>query len=314
MAKKSKIIIAFLLVILMLISILQIKSLAANPNDSDMVVIKENDEQYLIYINGLLNEKFEFAFADSADASNLSYIESIEDDNGNSIAYVDSGLINQYFNTDNTYIWVSTENETLISGEKIVLTDVKTVQELQGIENITKNITVESSAEDEKIKINGTEGTEYYYKFFAPGSSEEYNKLLNLVNEISGFNDETDMFTKLQAYCELEDVYNSLVSNLGDDNWTKAENLEITKPYGAKENEQYVLWLKDSNGNIDVQFLTAYEREVTIVDEVEKTEEVTVSLPVTYDNMTGLFIALAVVVLAIVVIIAMKIISKKRKA
>ena len=122
------------------------------------------------------------------------------------------------------------------------------------------------------------------------------------------------MFTKLQAYCELEDVYNSLVSNLGDDNWTKAENLEITKPYGAKENEQYVLWLKDSNGNIDVQFLTAYEREVTIVDEVEKTEEVTVSLPVTYDNMTGLFIALAVVVLAIVVIIAMKIISKKRKA
>lgn len=314
MAKKSKIIIAFLLVILMLISILQIKSLAANPNDSDMVVIKENDEQYLIYINGLLNEKFEFAFADSADASNLSYIESIEDDNGNSIAYVDSGLINQYFNTDNTYIWVGTENETLISGEKIVLTDVKTVQELQGIENITKNITVESSAEDEKIKINGTEGTEYYYKFFAPGSSEEYNKLLNLVNEISGFNDETDMFTKLQAYCELEDVYNSLVSNLGDDNWTKAENLEITKPYGAKENEQYVLWLKDSNGNIDVQFLTAYEREVTIVDEVEKTEEVTVSLPVTYDNMTGLFIALAVVVLAIVVIIAMKIISKKRKA
>ena len=314
MAKKSKIIIAFLLVILMLISILQIKSLAANPNDSDMVVIKENDEQYLIYINGLLNEKFEFAFADSADASNLSYIESIEDDNGNSIAYVDSGLINQYFNTDNTYIWVSTENETLISGEKIVLTDVKTVQELQGIENITKNITVESSAEDEKIKINGTEGTEYYYKFFAPGSSEEYNKLLNLVNEISGFNDETDMFTKLQAYSELEDVYNSLVSNLGDDNWTKAENLEITKPYGAKENEQYVLWLKDSNGNIDVQFLTAYEREVTIVDEVEKTEEVTVSLPVTYDNMTGLFIALAVVVLAIVVIIAMKIISKKRKA
>ena len=314
MAKKSKIIIAFLLVILMLISILQIKSLAANPNDSDMVVIKENDEQYLIYINGLLNEKFEFAFADSADASNLSYIESIEDDNGNSIAYVDSGLINQYFNTDNTYIWVSTENETLISGEKIVLTDVKTVQELQGIENITKNITVESSAEDEKIKINGTEGTEYYYKFFAPGSSEEYNKLLNLVNEISGFNDETDMFTKLQAYCELEDVYNSLVSNLGDDNWTKAENLEITKPYGAKENEQYVLWLKDSNGNIDVQFLTAYEKEVTLVEKVEKTEEVTVALPVTYDNTTGLVIALVVIVVAIIAIIAFKLISKKRRA
>ena len=89
--------------------------------------------------------------------------------------------------------------------------------------------------------------------------------------------------------------------------------MEITKPYGAKENEQYILWLKDSNGNIDVQFLTAYEKEVTLVEKVEKTEEVTVSLPVTYDNITGLVIALIVIIIAIVAIIVFKIINKKRR-
>ena len=90
--------------------------------------------------------------------------------------------------------------------------------------------------------------------------------------------------------------------------------MEITKPYGAKEDEQYILWLKDSNGNVDVQFLTAYEKEVTLVEEVEKTEEITVALPVTYDNITGLVIALAVIVVAIIAIIAFKLISKKRRA
>ena len=317
MAKKSKIIIAFLLLALIIFaSILPIKSLAANTSDSNMVVIKEWDDKYLVYIDGLLDENFKFAFTKALDAENMNYLDSIKDNNGNNIAYVDADSVSRFFEIDgDTYICVQNAEGTLVNaGEKININNAKTIQELKSIENLTKTITVESSAEDEKITINGTEGTDYYYQFYAPGSSEEYNKLLNLVSEISKFNDNTDMFTKLQAYTELEDVYNTLVSSLKDEDWAKAENLEITKPYGAKEDEQYVLWLKDGNGNIDVQFLTAYEKEVTLVEEEQKTEEVKVALPVTYDNMTGLFIALAVVVLAIVVILAIKIISKKRRA
>lgn len=319
MAKKSKIIIAFILLALMIFaSILPIKSLAANENDlSDkMIVIKESDDKYLVYFEGLSDTDFTFALTKALDAENMSYINSIKDNSGNSIAYLDAGNLSLFFETlqGPTYISVkSADGKTLMEGE-ISISDAKTVQELKGIENLTKTITVESSAEDEKIKINGTEGADYYYQFYAPGSSEEYNKLLSLVNKISKFNDSTDMFTKLQSYSELEDVYSTLVSNLNDEDWVKAENLEITKPYGAKEDDQYVLWLKDSNGNMDVQFLTAYEKEITLVDEEQKTEEVTVALPVTYDNMTGLFVALAVVVLAIVVILAIKIISKKRRA
>lgn len=317
MAKKSKIIIAFLLVLIMLASILPIKSLAAETTNSEnMVVVKENDDQYLIYVEGLLDEDFEFAFTKALNADNMHYIPSIKDNDGNSIAYVDSVTASYFFEVEgDTYILIKdADNQMIIDGEKISIDNAKTVQELKTIENLTKLITVESSAEDEKITINGTEGTNYYYQFFVPDSSEEYTKLLNLVDKVSKFNDSTDLFTKLQSYTQLENVYNTLVSKLNEEDWKKADNLEITKPYGATEDEKYVLWLKDSNGNIDVQFLTAYEKEVTLVDEVKKTEEITVALPVTYDDMTGLFIALAVVALAIVVIVAMKIISKKRRA
>ena len=312
MAKtKGKIIIAFLLTIIMLVTILQIKSLAADPENSNKIIIQDNNGEYLIYIDGLLNEKFEFAFGSNAD--DLNYIDSIVDNEGNNIAFVDSELKAQYFNVENTYIWVRNENGTLISGEEINLNDIKTAENIKKIENLTKNITVESGAEDEKIKINGKEGEDYYYKFFVAGTSEEYNEFINLVNQISKFDENTDMFTKLNSYLKLEEIYSKIVPNVEDSNWSKAENQEIAKPYGAKDNEQYVLWLKDSNGNIDVQVLTAYEKQVTLTETVQKTEEVVVSLPVTYDNLTGLFIALGAVILAIVFIIAFKIISKKRR-
>ncbi len=316
MAKKSKILIAFLLALLVLASIIPIKSLATEPtNSNDIVVIKENDDQYLIYVEGLLDEDFEFAFTKALNADNMHYIPSIKDNDGNSIAYVDYTTLSYFFEVEgDTYIVVKdAENQVVVDGEVITIDNARTVQELKTIENLTKLITVESSAENEKITIDGAEGTDYYYQFFVPDSSEEYTKLLNLVDKVSKFNDNTDLFTKLQSYTQLENVYCTLVSKLNNDDWKKAENLEITKPYGATEDEQYVLWLKDSNGNIDVQFLTAYEEEVTLVDEVQKTEEVTVALPVTYDNMTGLFIALAVVALAIIVIVAIKIISKRRR-
>lgn len=308
---KSRILIILLLVLVMLISILQIKSLAA---ENEIFAVKERENQYVIYITGLLNENFEFAFSNTEDAQSLNYIASVTDDNGNNIAYVDEALKQEYFNAENTYMWVKTEDKIIINGDKIELNNAKTIEEIKTIENITKNITVTSSAEQEKIKINGSEGTEYYYKILSASSSEAYAKLLSLVDEVSKYDDSTDIITKLSGYSELQELYNSLVPSVNDENWVKAENMEITKPYGAKESGQYILWLRDSNGNIDVQFLTAYEKEITLVEEVEKTEEITVALPVTYDNMTELFIALGVVIVAIVAMVAAKMISRKRRA
>src|SRR5699024_276430 len=182
--------------------------------------------------------------------------------------------------------------------------------ELNQIDKLTKTITVQSAAEDEKITINGEQSKKYYYQFAVVTSSEEYQRLLVLVNEISQYNQDTNVFVKLQAYNELNTVYNSLVANLNDENWVEAQNLEITKPYDAKQDSQYVLWLRDDSGNMDVQFLTAYvkevQEEVTTVSEKAKIEYVASALPYTYDEATILFIALVVVMIAIVTILVFK--------
>lgn len=307
---KSKIILVVVLALAILLSVLPINALATN---TDIVTVKENDNLYYVYVEGLLNQDFEFAFSNSEDATSLNYIVSDKDNSQNSIAYVDEELKANFFNSEDTYIWVKTQDKVIIDGEKIVLDNAKTVEELKTIENITNVITVQANAENEKIKINGEEGVEYYYKVYIAGSSEDYNKFIALVNEVSNYNEKTDFFTKLQGYNELQSLYSSLVSGLGDENWTEAKNNEITKPYNAKEGEQYILWLKDSNGNMDVQILTAYEKEVTIVDEQEKSKEITTALPVTYDDTTNLFIALGIVVIAIIVISTYKVMKKRSK-
>ncbi len=308
---KTKILIVLTFMVVILFSILPIKSLATNSN---MFVVKENEEQYLIYVDGLLNEDFEFAFSNTENANDLNYIASVKDSDGNSIAYVDVVLKGKFFNSENTYIWVrNTEGKTVIDGQKVTINDAKTIEQLNKLDNITKNITIEASAENEKIKINGEAGKTYFYKFFVAGNSEEYNKLLDLIEEINNFDTNINVYAKLQKYNELNELYNSLVAGLSEENWTEAKNLEITKPYGAKEGEQFILWLKDSDGNTDVQILTAYEKEITVIEEQEKTEEIVTALPVTYDNTTVLFIALGTVIVAIIAVLAYKTMNKKNR-
>ena len=258
----------------------------------------------------MTDENFSFAFSNSKDEANLDYRDSVKDNEGNYIAYVNEELKNQYFGSQ-TYMWVKTaEEEVVIEGKEVTLDGAKTIAELNQIDKLTKIITVQSTAEDEKIIINGDQDKNYYYQFAVATSSEEYERLLVLVNEISQYNQDTNVFTKLQAYNELNTLYNSLVANLDDEKWVETQNLEITKPYEAKQDSQYVLWLRDDSGNMDIQFLTAYEKEVqeevTTVTEKAKIEYVASVLPYTYDEATILFIALGAVIIAIVTILVFK--------
>lgn len=308
---KSKILVIVLLIILLL-SILQINSLATNSN---ILIIQQNENQYMIYIESMINQEFEFAFSNSKEETNLNYIAFAEDTSGNNVAYVDSELKDSFFGTEDTYLWVKTSEGIVINGEKITLNDSKTIEELNQIMDLTKRITVQSTAEEEKIKINGKQDETYYYQFCVVNSSEEYTRLMNLVNKMSEFDENTNVFLKLQTHNELNELYKSLYSKLNDKDWVKAENLEITKPYGATENQQYVLWLKDGNENVDVQFLTAYEKTVTTVSEKANIKQVTSHLPYTFDETTTLFIILGAVTIAIIVILAYKKVNKNaRKA
>lgn len=314
--QKAKILMIIALLAILLLSVLQIKSFAS---DSDMVVVKENDNQYLIYVNNMTDENFSFAFSNTKEETNLNYLASATDNQGNHIAYVNEELKNQYFGSQ-VYIWVKTADEqVVVEGKEITLEGAKTVAELNQLEGLTKIITVNSAAEDEKITVNGDKNKTYYYQFAALNSSEAYGKLLTLVNEVSKYDEDTNVFTKLQSYNELYSLYNSLVANLNDEEWVEAQNLEITKPYDAKEGSQYVLWLKDSDGNLDVQFLTAYQvtkdvtEEVTTVSEKANIEHAETALPYTYDEATILFVALGVVLVAIVATLIFKAVKAKRR-
>lgn len=307
---RSKMLLIVLFIAIMLLTILPIQSLATN---TDIYVLRENDNEYYIYIDGVLNQNFEFAFSTTENDENLKYISSAKDNEENSIAFVDEELKQKFFNSENTYMWVRTEDKTIINGEKIVLDGAKTTEQLQTIENLTKNITINADAENEKITIDGKEGRTYSYQLFVVESSEQYSKLSKLINEVNKFDETTDIYTRLEKYSELYDLYNSLASSLSEEKWSEVRKLEITKPYGAKEGSQYVLWLKDSEGNLDFQILTAYEKEITVVEKREKTEEVVTRLPVTYDDTTVLFVALGAVILGIIAIIVFKKIDKRNK-
>lgn len=309
---KMKTLMTIILCAIMLISVFSVKSLAA---DSNMIVIEENENLYLIYVNDMLDENFNFAFSNTKEGENLNYVSAATDNEGNYIAYADGNHIAEFFNEGNAYIWVKdATGKVVVDGMQINLNAARTITELKQVENITKNITVKSStAQDEKIAINGNEDETYYYQFSSVNSSEEYTRLLTLIDEVSKYDESTNMFVKLQAYNELYELYNSLLANLDNENWVEVENLEITKPYDAKENQQYILWLKDSQGNIDIQILTAYEEETTIVTERAKVETVETALPYTYDEATPLFVALGAVLVAIVAIVVFKVVSSKNR-
>lgn len=297
-------IIVVTIIMLMLLPIMETKILANTKEE--VLSIKKDETTYFLYIKEVLNSEFEFAFSKENNGTNLNYISSIQDNKGNKVAYVDGTLKSTYFNENITYLWVKKNDHIILEGVKIDLGTSKTEEQLQSIKNITNRITVNSDAGEEKIKINGDTSTKYYYEMYAVASSEDYQRLLELVEEVSKYTDDTNTYTKIETYGELYDLYNKLLTDVSNSKWIEATNLEIDKPYDAKENQKYILWLKDENGQIDFQVLTAYKKEVTNTEEKNVTVEVKSKLPVTYDETIALCVVLAVIIIAIIVMLLVR--------
>ena len=111
--KKMMVCIIFLMV---LITLLQVNSLAKS---EEIQIIKlKNKNEYILYISGLAEEKFEFAFSNNSnvDDESLAYMDSAKDEeNGNNIAYIDENIYNTYFkDKDETYLFVKKESVSII--------------------------------------------------------------------------------------------------------------------------------------------------------------------------------------------------------
>jgi hypothetical protein len=299
-----------------------------NGANENIQIIKKSGNEYLIYISEHMGSQFEFAFSNDqgADKETLGYKSSILDSTSekNNVAYIDNSLYTTYF-SGKTYFWARDLSGKYFA-EKVEVDLSKAIEEsnVNLINNLTKIIkvdtknTITTSEIVNEVKVTKTvgkvdvleEGTTYYQLVKLP-ASEEYNEFMKTAEKIANDKIENNMYAKLEVANKFSNYYNRLVPDIDDANWIKVNNNTILQPEESHNGEQYILWLKTENNRenkIDVQFLTCFEDYKPEVI----SEKITTKLPVTYDNPI-LFIILAVLVVAFVVVLILRNKSEKAK-
>lgn len=323
---KLKLMIAVLLFLLVLLATTSVFA-----SNEGIQILKKSDNEYMIYISEHLDAPFEFTFSNDKDSNKeeLNYkvaaTDTQEVEGKNYIAYVDSNLYNIFFNKT-TYLWARTlEGEYFAEAVEINLADSTNDSEVELANNITKIIKADTTQTLNKpaemidgVKTTKTvgkvvileEGTTYYQLVKLPSEVEEYNQLMNVAEQIANNKVADNMYAKLEISKKFASLYEKLVPSIKDSKWIKVEGTEILQPEEAKEGEQYILWLKNENEGIvklDTQFLTCFEDYKPEVI----SEKVVTKLPVTADDPT-LFIILAILIVAFIVVCILRVKTKKK--
>lgn len=314
--------ILFLILTFLLLILLQNFSLASSEN---IQMIKKGEKQYIIYVSNLLNQEFQFAFANKADEAeeNLMFINSAVDqaENGNNIAYIDETLFNTYFDEKaDTFLWVKQENDYKVEAEKITLEKAITEELIQNLNNVTKKIPVKfgelnlpaETVEGVKItrklgtiNIDDESETEYSYNMLKSVEESKVEKLINLAETINNLQ-EKNIYEKLYIYNQFNELYTELIPS---DNWQIAENNTIMQPQDSKKGEKYLVWIKGDNV-IDLQIMTCNDEYTPEYEKQEVVNKVVTKLPITGESLV-LYIVAAVLVIAIITMVIVKV--KKNK-
>ncbi len=322
--KNSKLMLMIVSVMLVAVMVLMPSQVKAVTNDKLAVVNASSDgnSSYLIYIDGLLNQSFRFALSNSADGTNLSYIDAATDDSENHVAYYDStNPLFQSINVDQpVYLWVKgdTEKQAL----EVDLNNSITTSQLADVEKLTKIIPVttgqlpaDETQDENGVKIttivdsvqieNPDKDAKYYYQMIRIPADDKYNNLFNLADQFKNEFASMTVDKQIKLLTDFYNLYNELIFNA---DWTEVENYTIEQPSDAEDGTQYILFLKKEGKDqttYDVQFLTSaqepfenYENVLTPSTVVTKR---TSKLPITYDSMI-LWAVLAVIVIALIVV------------
>ena len=317
-----------LVISVMLIAVMVFMPSYAKAATDEKLAVVNTSGNYLIYIDGLLNDEdgFEFALSNSKDETNLVYENSATDDAGNVVAYYDAA--NQKFAdvdiSKPVYVYVNGKKD--MQGLEVNLTESITSEELDNIEKITKRIpvttdeSVEYSEDVDGLKVTTIVGSvriepdennknaKYSYQMVRlPADDERYNTLWNLLTEFNENYNDMPVNEKINLSTEFSKLYTELINEA---EWTevKDKDLRIEQPEDAETGTQYILFLKEEvDGNItyDAQFLTSAQDPFENYENVIKEEQVVVKrtskLPITGDSI-ALFIALAVIIVAIILV------------
>lgn len=315
-----------LIISVMLIAVMVLMPSYAKATTDEKLAVVNTSSNYLIYIDGLLNDEegFEFALSNSKDETNLVYENSATDNAGNAVAFYDAN--NQKFaNVDISkpvYVYVNGKKD--MQGLEVNLTESITQEELDNIEKITKTIPVTTEKESVKytetvdqlnlvtivgsVKIQENEenkNAKYSYQLIKLlANDERYNTLWNLLTEFNKDYNEMSVNEKINLSTEFSKLYTELINSA---EWTKVKSDLMIKTPEEEADTKYILFLKEElNGNVtyDAQFLTSdkepfdkYKKE----DDKIIVKRRTSKLPITGDSI-ALFIALAVIIVAIILV------------
>lgn len=303
------------------------KVLGANEN----LQIVKTEQDYIIYVKDLAKTEFDFAISENlnADDIDLNYIKSVEDQEGNQVAFVELTKYNDELKDNaNNYLYVKTAEG--VKCIEINFEDAFDKEKMAEVETSTKRIAtevvtdiIEKDEEINGVKVKVTVGglkikdndkaTYYYASTKLP--ADTYTELMELAEKINSEYNTMDMFTRIETAKQFYNLYHNLETQ---QKWVEVENMTIMQPNDAQKGQQYVVFLKkvDENGmeTVDVKLMTSYredeEEKIPARTETKVVQE-TAKLPITGDSII-LFVVLAVIILvAIIVFIRMRKLQNK---
>lgn len=281
----------------------------------ELIILKKSNGEQVIYIKDMDAIDFKYAFSDS-DENNLSYTSAVKESNGVNVATLEA---------DKTYKYMFIKEENKNSKVELDSAKIITEDDLKEIESLTKVIEVETAESNSniskkedgttvtkttgkiRIKADGTYQYEMWEVLDNNNSSKELNQTaVELYDQLSKLEKETNMYSKLQTEITIRDDYKKL---LEEAKWEDATNKEIMQPENSQNGEKFVVLIQEVKDGktvkTDVQFMTTAREDAEDVEYTNtvqtKVIEKKTKLPVTGENLV-LYIIFGVVIIAIIVL------------
>ena len=183
-----------ILLIVMAVTLILSLNATVNATAEDMAVLENANGDYLIYLNGHLNDEYSYAITTSADVeeNNLNWYTA-EDTKGNKVIKAKDQV--------GSYLWVKVGNEIVKRAEPINISEVSTEAEINEMKTLTNRIKVDATqtiteeTREENVIRTVTQGTlkitddanaKYSYDVvLLNGENANCQELVNVMNKIN---------------------------------------------------------------------------------------------------------------------------------
>ena len=309
--------------IVLFIIIMLVPMIVLAVTNDKVQIISNTDEQgnteYIVYIQELMQTNFASAVSNSASTpeQDLTFVTS-QDGERNYVAQIDATDVTG----ESTYLYVKYDGQESTEVIELDLSNALDKTEMKYVENTTKRIgtkTVRDLVDINEEEIDGvrttttvgglqitdTDNASYEYELTKVVEGTSYSRLVELAEELNSENyDQKDMYSKIQLTSEFYTLYNQLVNEA---TWTDVTNNEIRQPNDAEAGDEYVVLIRktaeDGTVTTDAKLMESAFQDESGEDPQTRRVKETAKLPITGDSIV-LFVALAVVVIALIIVFA----------